>query len=393
MAKESNVVKDSREVGLDPDRLNRLAAVIEEDTEQGLYDGAVFVVGRRGKIAMHKALGFSDLENKRTAKIDDVFHLFSISKQLSAVAVLMAIEQGKFTLTTKVKEVITEFGIKGKDNITVWHLLTHTSGINNQFPFMFPVDKVGVISELVAAVSQEPLQFSPGKIMTYNALTAHSILAEMVCRLDEKKRPFRRILHEDLFAPLGMTDTSLGIRKDLADRRVPVAVRDTTPGLFDPLLLESMNTLITEETEFPAGGAVSTAVDIYRFAEMLRRGGELDGARILSPETIKLATTNQTGTMVNHIFDYMREMRGLPEWPAYIGLTFFLRGEGVFLSPLGVATSPETFAGLGAGSTVFWVDPVRELVFVCLTAGLIEEGASFMRFQRLSDMVVAAVVD
>ena len=86
-------------------------------------------------------------------------------------------------------------------------------------------------------------------------------------------------------------------------------------------------------------------------------------------------------------------MYGWPDFPAYLGLTFFLRGEGIFPTPLGVSTSPGTYAGLGAGSTLFWVDPERDLTFVCLTAGLLEEAASTMRFQRLSDMAVAAVVD
>jgi CubicO group peptidase (beta-lactamase class C family) len=170
-------------------------------------------------------------------------------------------------------------------------------------------------------------------------------------------------------------------------------VRDKTPGLFDPLLLEAMNSLITEETEIPAGGAVSTAEDLFRWAEMLRRGGELDGVRVLSPGIIKLATTNHTGTESNDIFDHAREIHGWDPYPAYLGLSFFLRGEGIFPTPFGQTTSPGTFGGLGAGSTVFWVDPERDLTFVLLTSGLLEEGASFLRHQRLSDLVVAAVVD
>ena len=94
----------------------------------------------------------------------------------------------------------------------------------------------------------------------------------------------------------------------------------------------------------------------------------------------------------NDIFDYAREMRGWPDWPAYIGLTFFLRGEGIFPTPMGHTTSPRTYSGQGAGSTPFWVDPERDLTFVILTAGLLEDGDSMLRFQRLSDLVVAAAV-
>jgi len=378
---------------LDPTALNRLVKTIEKDIAQELYDGAVFIVARHGEIALHEAIGHTDLANKRLAKKDDVFHLMSITKQLTTVVVLEAIERGDFTLTTKVSEVIPEFGIKGKQNITVRHLLTHMSGLNTEIPLGMPLEQFANIKELVKAVGNERLFHLPGKMVSYNAMSAHAILAEMVCLLDEAKRPFRKIMVDDLFTPLGMNNSSLSMRPEFSDRRVPIVARYGRPGICDPNMLEAWNVLFNEESEFVAGGAIGTASDIYRFTEMLRRGGELDGIRILSPEIIKVATTNQTGSLPNDIFDYAREMRGWPEWPAYIGLTFFLRGEGIFPTPLGITTSPGTYSGQGAGSTLFWVDPDRDLTFVCLTAGVIEDSDNIMRFQKLSDMVVAAVVD
>jgi len=271
--------------------------------------------------------------------------------------------------------------------------LTQTSGLNTELPFLVPMDQVANIKALVSGVCNERLHHIPGRMVSYNATTAHAVMAEMVCRLDAAKRPFRQIMADDLFKPLGMKDTSIVLRPDLSERRVPIVARYATPGLFDPVMLESSNYLFTEETEFPAGGAIGTASDLFRFAEMLRRGGELDGIRILSPGIIKNATTNHTGSLPNDIFDYAREMRGWPDWPAYLGLSFFLRGEGIFPTPLGISTSPGTFSGQGTGSTIFWVDPERDLTFVCLTAGVIEDGDNILRFQKLSDMVVAGVVD
>jgi CubicO group peptidase (beta-lactamase class C family) len=385
-------VGEARNLGLDPDRLLKLKRVIEEDTAKGLYDGAAFLVAREGTVVMHEAVGHSDLASGRKAKTDDVFFIMSITKQLTAVRVLMAIEEGKFTLTTPVKDVIPEFGIKGKQNITVAHILTHTSGLNSEIPFTLPIDRLGSIEDVAAALSNERLLFMPGTIVNYNPVTAHAIVAAMVQRRDEKRRPFRTILAEDLFAPLGMQETALGLPERLKKRIVPVVVRDTTPGLFDPLLIEGMNYIVAEDTELPSGGAVSTVHDVFLFAEMLRRGGQLNGTRVLSPETVELATTNQTGALPNHLMSYMREMYGWPEIPAYLGLTFFVRGKGLFPTPLGLNTSPRTFGGLGAGSTVFWVDPERALTYVFLSAGLMEDGHSIMRHQRLSDMVVASVV-
>jgi len=390
---EDEVLAHSKELGFDPDALHRLVRSMEEDITREIYDGAVFIVALHGEIAIHKAIGHTDLANKRTAGKDDVFHLMSITKQLTTAIVLAAIDRGDFSLTTKISEVIPDFGVKGKQNVTVGHLLTQTSGLNTELPFLVPLDQVANIHGLVTAVCNERLHHLPGKMVSYNATTAHAVLAEMVCRLDETKRPFRQILDDDLFKPLGMKDTSLVLRPDLAERRVPIVARYATPGLFEPAMLESSNYLFTEETEFPAGGAIGTVSDIFRFTEMLRRGGELDGNRILSPSIVKTALTNQTGTLPNDIFDYAREMRGWPEWPAYIGLSFFLRGEGIFPTPMGITTSPGTFSGQGTGSTIFWVDPERDLTFVCFTAGVIEDGDNILRFQKLSDMVVASVVE
>jgi CubicO group peptidase (beta-lactamase class C family) len=218
-------------------------------------------------------------------------------------------------------------------------------------------------------------------------------LGVVVRRIDGGSRRFQDILAADVFEPLGMKDTWLGLRRDLAERRVPVVVRDRTPGLFTPEMLEAFNVLLTEEAEIPGAGGLSTADDIFRFAEALRRGGELGGARILSPAMLRLATTNHTGLMPNSLWDYAREMRGWDEFPAFLGLGFFLRGTGVFPMYFGSMASPGTFGGVGAGGTMFWVDPERDLIFVCLTAGLLEETRSMERFQRLSDLVLAALTD
>lgn len=388
-----NDLVNPKEHGFDPDRLLRVKKAIEDDTARGIYDGAEVIVARHGEIVMHDAVGYNDLANKRKARIGDVFFIMSITKQFTAVRILMEVEKGKFQLNTPIAEVIPEFGIKGKQNITVWHILTHTSGLNTEIPFTLPLDRLGSIEDVFSTMCNERVLYLPGTIITYNAITAYAIVAVMAQRLDEKNRPFRKMLADDIFIPLGMQNTALGLPERLQKNIVPIVVRDTTPGLFDPFLVESMNVLSTEETELPSGGAVSTAYDVFLFAEMLRRGGELNGQRIISPEMIRLATSNQTGTKPNHLWDYMCEMYGWPQVPAYLGLSFFLKGEGVFTTSLGINTSASTFGGIGAGSTLFWVDPERDLTFVFLSAGLMEEGKSYLRHQRLSDMVVAAVVE
>jgi CubicO group peptidase (beta-lactamase class C family) len=242
------------------------------------------------------------------------------------------------------------------------------------------------------AVAEQALQTTPGKVVSYSPIGAFAVLGEIVRRVDGGHRPFRQILAEDLFAPLGMKSTSLSLRADLAERRVPAVVRDPTPGIMPAVGLEAINVMQHESFEMPGGGALGTAADLFAFADALRAGGEKDGARILSRSLLELTLQNHTGQEVNHIFDAMCEARGWEPWVAFLGLGFFLRGTGLFAMPFGATASPRTFGGLGAGSTMFWVDPERDVSFVCLTAGILEDSNNFERMARLSDLALAAIV-
>ena len=384
---------DPRDVGMDAGRLARGAAAIERDVTAERYDGAALLVARHGKVVLHDAFGFADRAAGRRARTDDVFCIFSVTKTLTTGTVLQCIDRGELALTTPVAEVIPEFGIKGKQFVTVAQLLTHSAGRSAGMPPTLPVELVGNLEATVAAICNQPVEGRPGVVVNYSAVTAHAVLAEIVRRLDGGQRRFRDVLHTELLEPLGMTDTSLGLRRDLAERRVPVVVRDRSPGLFDAELLEAFNALVGEDAEVPAGGAYSTVGDLFRWAEALRQGGSLGSARVLSPAIIALATANHTGTKPNNLWNYAREQRGWSDFPAYIGLSFFLRGTGIFPTHFGSTASPGTFGGIGAGSALFWVDPARDVTFVCLTSGLLEEANSFDRFQRLSDLVLASVVD
>ncbi|MGE0820746.1 MAG: serine hydrolase domain-containing protein [Candidatus Binatia bacterium] len=382
----------AEEVGFDQERLARLTTAITNDTAQQKYDGAVVVVARSGAVILQEAIGFADRANNRTAHLDDVFCLFSVTKTLTATAVLQRVDRGELALTNRVADLVPEFGCKGKQRVTVAQLLSHMGGMSAGFPPVAPQD-LGNLAAVVTAVCQQGPEALPGSEVCYSPITAHAMLAEIVRRLDGGERSFREILAAEVLKPLQMKDTALGLPDRLARRRVPIVVRDRSEGLFPPEALESFNSLLKEDCEIPAGGAVGTATDIFRFAEMLRLDGELDGARVLSPAMIELATSNHTGLMPNGLWNYARELRGWDEFPAYLGLSFFLRGTGIFPTYFGTMASPSTFGGMGAGSTIFWVDPERDVTFVCLTAGLLEESKSLERFQRLSDLVHAALVD
>ncbi len=379
-------------LGFDESRLERVGAAIRTDIDRELYDGAALFVARHGQEVLRDAWGFAERDAGRELSVDDPFFTMSLGKQFTVAVVLSRIERGQLALRMRVAEVIPEFGKIGKDRITLAQLLTHTSGIATMLPSRPPKD-LGNLEQFVAAICESPAETRPGERVHYSILAAHAVMAEMVRRVDGGKRRFREIIQEDLFGPLGMKNTSLGLRADLAERMCPVVARYEGTGLFDPKAAEAFPSMSGENGEVPAGGFISTADDVHRFAEMLRRGGELDGHRVLSPAMIDLATRNHTGTRRNEVFDIILDMRGWDPWPAYLGLGFFIRGEELIPGPFGSLNSPRTFGGFGAGSTCFWIDPLHDLTFVMLTSGLMEDSRHMERMQRISDLVLAALAD
>jgi CubicO group peptidase (beta-lactamase class C family) len=377
--------------GLSPERLRRLSAAIRKDVEDKRYDGAAVIVARHGAVGFQEAIGFAHRATNRPCRIDDVFNILSASKAFTDVIVLSHIERGDLALTTRVVDIIPEFKGKVKEMVTVFHLMTHTAGSPQIF---FPVEGhlLGNFNLVIETICQMGLAGIPGKAVSYSALWGHALLGEMVRRVDGGKRALRDIFQDELFGPLQMKDTALGRRRDLSSRIVPIVAADKYLGVMTPEQLEGHNALITENAEMPWMGCVSSAPNLFRFAEMLRRGGELDGVRILSPTTIELATTIHTGTMVNEFFATVMQEHGWAPGPANLGLDFGIRGEGVSPSPMGLLTSPRTFSKFGLGGTGFWVDPERDVTFVFLSAGLLEEYNNRCRLQRLSDMAMAAVI-
>ena len=382
---------DPKEVGFDPQRLGHLSEVIQRDIDAETYDGCEIAVSRHGKVAYHRWFGYADRAAGRPIEENQVFASMSVGKQFTVAAVLNRIERGEIAFTTRIADVIPEFGCRGKENVTVAHLLTHTGGLPALLPPM-PPELVGNLEAVVAATSACLLESQPGLRVTYSVLVGHAVLGEVVRRLDGGGRPYRQILAEDLFEPLGMKATSLGGRPDLAKRMAPVVVRDRRPGLLDPVMLETMGSVLTEETEIPAGGYLSTAYDLHRFAAMLRGGGALDGVRILSPAMVEVVQVNRTGDLPNSLFEYTQASRGWAPFPANLGLGFFVRGEGVHPTPFGTLATARTFGGFGAGSTVFWIDPARDVAYAYMSSGLIEESYSMERHQRLADLVHSAIV-
>lgn len=375
------------------ERLAHLRNVIEADIESGRYYGAVISVARAGRLGLHAAIGHADAARTRPLRAESVFSLFSVTKAITNVLVLRAIELGHFALTTRISDLVPEFSGHGRERITVHHLLTHTSGL----PVVFAIKPdlyIDRLDEVVAAVCAHvrPTE-PPGERVAYSPLANHALLGEALRRTDPQRRSYRSIVHQDLFEPLAMRDSSVGLRADLRDRHVVPDFRDNFPITHPGHSNLGPNGAFEEEhAEMPWVGVAASVPDLFRFAEMLRRGGELDGRRILSPATLALATRNLTEEKPNELYRTLFHQRGWEPAPAYLGLGFSLRGTAVCHHLYGTLASPGTFGNYGAGSALYWIDPVRDMTFVCLTAGVMNSLDNIDRFQRLSDIALAAAI-
>ena len=380
--------------GIDAGRLARVRDAVRSDIDAGLCHGVRLMAARRGEVVLDLCEGYAERAANKPMKPDSVFATMSVAKQFTNVLALSLVERGLLKLHAPVAELIPAFATLGKEKVNLYHLLTHTSGVMSAIPPVPPevLMDIGKVTDYACGL---PLESQPGERVNYSILLGHSLIAALCLAADGRGRSYARMLQDEIFVPLGMKDTSLGLRADLAKRFCPVRVSyDNLPALLPPAAVEGLGALLAMPGgELPGGGCVSTVQDVLRFAEMLRRGGELDGARILSPAMIDFCTRNHTGNLRNVLFDMWLGVRNWIEYPANIGCGFFMRGEGNLPGLFSPMNSPRTFGGFGAGSTGFTVDPARDLSFAMLSSGLMEDSYHFERIGRLQGLVLAAIVD
>ena len=378
---------------MDQQRLAQLQQLIRADIKAGLYHGAVVKVARGGVVALEAAIGAADAAQTQPLALNSVFNIFSVTKAFTNLLVLRAIEQGQFALTTPISELIPEFSGHGRERILMWHLLSHQAG----FPIIFEVkpgwyiDRFEEISATVVAEVRPSDE--PCAKVSYSPLVNHVLMAEALLRSDPRKRRYRQLVQEEILDPLQMRDTAVGLREDLKARKVVPDFRGNYPiGHKSHNVAGANGAFEDPQAEMPWVGIVSTTPDIFRFAELFRRGGTLDGASLLSRAMIGMAARNWTADKVNELYAQRGRAEGLTPAPAYIGLGFTLRGTALCHHLFGTLASPDTFGNYGAGTTLFWIDPQRDITFVCLSAGVMEHNANTRRFQKYADMVHAAAL-
>ncbi|MBW8638707.1 beta-lactamase family protein [Hoeflea sp. WL0058] len=368
-------------------QLDALGAAIQRDIDAALYDGMAVGIRSGGETVYQQSFGFADRRTGRKLDGDDVFAILSFTKVFTALGIFQAIERGDLSLTTRVADVLPGFGANGKQNITIAQLMSHTGGMPFTLPGLTP-EMQGDLRMTVDLACQIAPVNPPGEVVSYSAQVSYDVLGGVIEALDSHGRHYREIIADQIFRPLNMSHSAIGAHPDIASRRVPIVARNETPM---NLALMARDAAMTETSELPGGGGYASLDDMLNFVAMLEAGGVLDSRYVVSPAALELARSNHTGLRPNNTLAAQREMRGLEPYPAYLGLGFFLRGEGLFPMPFGQFASAETYGSIGAGSMVFWCDPNRNLSAVFLSSGLMDQVDSHLRYQRLSDMVHAAL--
>ncbi|RMJ12520.1 hypothetical protein CDV36_007849 [Fusarium kuroshium] len=349
---------------------------IQDDIDNGRMFGASIIVARGGKIGLQKVFG-TVTPDGRAACDDDIYLAMSVSKSFTATLVLRSIDQGRFTLDTKVVEILPDFAAGGKQNVTLRQLLNHTAGTFRGFlPPGISAENLGNLDQYYASVASMPIDYA--------------VLGKILVATDPKERNFRTIAKEELFNPLSMEHSCFGLAEDHANR-VPVCHTEKQTNASTPMTQNMLIKGCTNGNEMPAASAFCTIHDLFRFVETMRQRGTNGEYRLMSKALFDYACRNHTGSLSNGALVPEKEARNMPDSPAlYSLLEGYVRGEGHFLTGAGYTASPRAFYAIGGGSTMWMVDPDRDLSVCFLSAGFIEGLHHLERLSKINDLALAA---
>ncbi|MFI1504370.1 serine hydrolase domain-containing protein [Streptomyces sp. NPDC020597] len=374
------------EAGLDPQALDRLDRHVARRVEAGRLPGFLLAVSRGGRVAHLTAHGLRDIAAGLPVEHDTLYRIYSMTKPVTSVAALILVEEGRLRLDDPVADHLPAFaGLRvyqagsGADLTTrplerpllVKHLMTHTAGLTFAFYHCHPVDalyrEAGLESAVlpgsdlagtVEAYARLPLQFEPGTQWNYSVAT--NVLGRIIEVVSG--RPLDEFLAERVFRPLGMPDAGFQVTDEQSGRLAEL-YGDAEDGGIEPI--PGLPLFGRPRFLSGSGGMVATAYDIHRFTEMLRRRGELDGVRLLRPQTVDLMTASHLPDGVD-----LRAFGSRPahDEPGNDGVGFGL-GVSVVVDPsrTQAPSGLGTYGWSGVATTTFWVDPSHDVSVQFLT--------------------------
>ncbi|MFC8423427.1 serine hydrolase domain-containing protein [Streptomyces sp. NPDC057236] len=399
---------DPAEAGLDAGALERLDRHFARRVDEGGLPGFLVAVARDGRVAHLTAYGARDVAAGLPVESDTLWRIYSMTKPVTAVAALMLVEEGRLSLDDPVGRHLPAFarprvyesgsgdGVRTRPPagpLLVRHLMTHTAGLTFAFYHSHPVDALyraaglessvapgADLAETTEVYARLPLQFDPGTQWNY------SVASNVLGRIIEvvSGRPLDVFLAERIFRPLGMTDASFEVTDEQAERLAEM-YGESDDGGIEPipgLPLRGRPRFLSG-----SGGMVASAHDFHRFMELLRRRGELDGTRLLSPATVDLMTRNHLPGGAD-----LRAFGSRPahDVPGNEGVGFGL-GVSVVVDPsrTQAPSAPGSYGWSGVATTTFWVDPGRDLTVQFYTQ--VRPGSSHTVFRDLKRLVHEAV--
>ncbi len=389
------------EVGLSGEGLERLKQHIAAYVENGRLVGATTLVAKKGKIAHFETYGHINKEAGTEMSKDAVFRIYSMTKPITGVGLMMLWEEGKFKLDDPVSKYLPEFAnqrvfaganedgslrtVPVEREMTVRDLLTHTSGLTYGVFGNTPVDqlyiKAGVFNPELTLADQTkilgglPLLYQPGQAWVY------SLSVDVQGRLIEvlSDQSLGEFFEQRIFAPLGMTDTGFFVRPDQLDRFVEIYA----PSEEEKQLVAYRGDFFGDFTVQPksesgGGGLVSTTLDYWKFAQMVANGGELDGVRLLKPDTVAMMRRD-------HLPENLNGIAGGKQGLGF-GLGFAVVHD---VEKQGGKTNVGEYFWGGMANTIFWIDPSEEMVAIFMT-NILPSGIYPLR-NELRDQIYRAV--
>ncbi len=395
-----------KRAGLSSARLARIEPWMRAWVDSGRLPGMSVIVSRRGEVAYEACYGLADIERDRPMTPETIVRIYSMTKPLTSVAIMMLYEQGRFQLDDPISAILPAFRdvrvhagegrepVPAERPITYRDLLTHTSGLTYGFMSATPIDALyreheidfqvsrSSLGEVVEKVAALPLLAQPGRAWNYSIAT--DVLGHLVAELSGM--PFERFLQQRVLDPLGMADTAFSVAPADLPRFAANYARgeDGRAKLLD----DPETSIFTRSRPIASGGGglTGTARDYMRFCQMMLNKGALGRERLLGRKTVEFMTTN-------HLPGDMAAM-GMPRFSEsnYEGVGFGL-GFSVMLDPARaqIIGSPGEYAWGGAASTAFWIDPAEDMAVVFLTQ--LTPSSTYPVRRELRVLTYASIVD